>query len=202
MHSEYLFRLFLSITIPLTFAIASPVNAGEATDRIKKTTDKLIDIVTDPELSQPEMYAERSLMIREAVDEVFDWEAFSQRAMARHWKKLSSSEREEFIFLFGQLLERTYMDKTRQYSGQEMVFLNEIIEGEYGIVEAEVVTTEGAEIPVDYRVMKKQGTWFIYDVYVAGISLVNNYRVQFNTIITKSSYEELKKRIESKLKEE
>jgi phospholipid transport system substrate-binding protein len=185
----------------LFFAFPSLVNAGELTDRIKRATDRLIAIVTDPELQSLEMEHKRNIMIRKAVDEIFDWEAFSQRAMARHWRKLSKSEKEEFVYLFGQLLERTYMDKTRQYSGEKMIFLNETIEKKYGIVEAKVITKDGTEIPVNYSAFKKQGEWFIYDVYVAGISLVNNYRVQFNDIITRSSYEELKARLKSKLEE-
>jgi phospholipid transport system substrate-binding protein len=147
------------------------------------------------------MEDKRNMMIREAVDEVFDWEAFSQRSMGRHWGKLSLDEKKEFISLFGQLIERTYIYKTKQYSGESIIFLDEEIDEKYGKLEAKIITENGMEIPVDYRMIIKNGTWFVYDVHIEGVSLVNNYRTQFNNILTKSSYAELKKRLESKLEE-
>lgn len=201
MFSRYLHLLLLWI-LPVHL-IANPltVGAGELTDAVKKTTDKLIEIVLDHSLNAPEMEEQRDRMIREAVDEVFDWEAFSQRAMGRHWKKLTDDEKKEFISLFGQLLERTYMNKTRQYSGESIVFLNEDIDGKYGVLEAKILTENGMEIPVIYSMMKENGAWSVYDVSIEGVSLVNNYRNQFNNILTKSSYKELKNRLESKLEE-
>ena len=111
----------------------------------------------------------------------------------------NKEEKKEFIILFGQLIERTYMDKTRQYSGQKMNFINEEIDGKYGIVDAEVLIKNDTNITIQFRVMKKSETWFIYDVYVEGVSLVNNYRVQFNNILTKSDYGVLVSKLKAKL---
>ncbi len=185
------------------FVMFTPCNvqAGVATDRIKSATDKLIEIVSNHDLDPPEMAEKRARMIREAVDTVFDWAAFSQRALGRHWKKLSREEKEEFIILFGQLIERTYMEKTRQYSGEQMTFLNEKTDEKYGSVEAKVMTNSGSEILIEFRVVNRNGSWFVYDVYVEGVSLVNNYRVQFNNILTKSDYNELLARLKTKLDE-
>lgn len=175
--------------------------AGVATDRIKTATDKLIEILSNHDLDPPEMAGKRAHMIRETVDSVFDWTAFSQRALGRHWRKLTKSEKEEFIPLFGQLIERTYMDKTRQYSNQQMNFISEETDEKYGVVDAEVILKNEANIPIQFRVVKKNETWFIYDVYVKEISLVNNYRTQFNDIMTKSGYDELVSRLKTKLDE-
>lgn len=200
------FKLFnsLSNTILVVLFLFSPtpLSAGEPTERIKATIDKLIEIVTNPQLDAPEMAEKRARMIRSTIDDVFDWAAFSQRTMGRHWRKLTAVQKKEFIEFFGQLLERTYMDKTRHYSGEKMEFLNEDIDGDYGSVEAKVISKNGVEISVEYRIMKRDGIWFVYDVYVEGVSLVNNYRVQFNNIITRSSYEELVRRLKTKLEEE
>ena len=175
--------------------------AGVATDRIKTVTDKLLEIVTNHDLDSPDMAEKRAHMIRGAVDTVFDWQAFSQRAMGRHWRKLSKEEKEEFITLFGQLIERTYMDKTRQYSGQQMKFIDEETDEKYGVVNAEVEMKNEANIAIQFRVLKNNETWFVYDVYVEGVSLVNNYRVQFNNIMTKSGYSELISKLKTKLDE-
>lgn len=194
--------LLLILSIFINFAWPYSAYAGEPTDRIKAATDRLLSIITDPELKAPEVAEKRNRMIRETVDKVFDWEAFSRRALATHWGKRTPEEKKEFISLFGQLLERTYIDKTRQYSGEKVVFLDEHIDGKYGEVKTNVITRNGKKIKVDYRLTKKKGGWFIYDVYVEGISFVNNYRVQFNNIINRSSYEDLVKRLKSKLVEE
>lgn len=193
--------LFFSAVLLFTLLLSCTVLGGEATDRIKATTDKLIEIVTNHELDPPEMAEKRDRMIREAVDMVFDWEAFSQRAMGRHWRKLNKGEREVFIFLFGRLLERTYMDKTRQYSGEQIRFVDEKTDEKYGTVDSIVTTNNGTEVEVKYSVIKRDGTWFVYDVYVEGVSLVNNYRVQFNRIMIKSSFDELLQRLKAKLDE-
>ena len=192
----------LSIAISILLFFTCNAQAGVATDRIKTATDKLIEILTNHDLDPPEMAEKRAHLIRETVDTVFDWNAFSQRALGRHWRKLDKKEKEEFVPLFGQLIERTYMDKTRQYSGQKMNFINEETDEKYGIVDAEVVVKNETNIPIQFRVIKRNETWFIYDVYVEGVSLVNNYRVQFNTILTKSGYKELIARLKTKLEEE
>jgi len=175
--------------------------AGEPTDRIRKTTDKLIEIVTNAEFAEPEKKKERDKAVRAAVDEIFDWEAFSQRALGRHWKKLEADDKIEFIKIFGELLEHTYMDKTSQYSGEKIEYLEEEIDGKYGVVKAMVITKDKKEVAVDYRIQNKSGEWFVYDLNVEGVSLVKNYRIQFNSIIMKSSFDELKKRLYAKVEE-
>ncbi|MFC1838894.1 phospholipid-binding protein MlaC [Thermodesulfobacteriota bacterium] len=194
-------RLFFPSIFLFALLFSCTVLAGEATDRIKATTDKLIEIVTNHELDPPEMENKRYHMIKEAVDMVFDWEAFSQRAIGKHWRKLNREERKEFIFLFGRLIERTYMDKTRKYSGEQIRFVNEKTDKKYGTVEAIVTTKYGMEVEVRYSVIKKNGSWFVYDLHVEGISLGFIYRVQFNSIMITSSYNGLLKRLKTKIDE-
>ena len=201
MFLRYILRLSLPFLLYFFLVIPYAAMAGEPTNRIKTALDKLIEIVTNHELEAAGMEEKRNKMIRGVVDGIFDWEAFSQRALGRHWRNRSSEEKKEFIYLFGQLLERTYMDKTRQYAGEKVSFVGETIEGNYGVVKSLITTKDGAEIPADYRVRKRGNTWYVYDVQVEGVSLVNNYRTQFNDIIMKSSYEELVKRLKAKLEE-
>jgi phospholipid transport system substrate-binding protein len=193
-------RHLLAILILLMFSLT--IKAGEATDRIKAATDKLIEIVSNHDLDPPEMAEKRAKLLRETVDTVFDWSAFSQRALGKNWSTLSQEQKKEFIFYFGQLLERTYMDKTRQYSGEKIVYLDEKIDGKYGVVDAKVTLNSGKDVALEYRVIKPNDKWFVYDVYVEGISLVNNYRSQFTTILSKSGYDELLKRLKTKLDEQ
>jgi len=179
--------------------VACEVSAGVPTDQIRDTTDKIIAIVSDPELKGTQNAPERNSKVRQAVDERFDWEAISRRALARHWKKRTAEEKEKFIILFGQLLERTYLDKVSDYSGQKVSYVGERVEGKYAVVSVKILTTKNEEVSVDYRVRRRGEDWYVYDVSIEGVSLVNNYRVQFNNIIMKSSFEGLLRRLEAKV---
>ncbi|MBW1887896.1 MAG: ABC transporter substrate-binding protein [Deltaproteobacteria bacterium] len=197
---KYLYHMSLLLFLTLTFV--APAMAGDPTNKIKQTTDKIIAILNDPVLKIPDKAAERRRMIHEEVDGLFDWEEFSRRALARHWRKRTDKEKKEFVPLFGKLVERTYMDKVENYSGERVLYTGEKIEGNYGVVNVKVMTNKNEEIDVDYRLKKRDDEWVVYDVSIAGVSLVNNYRVQFNNIIIRSSYKELMKRLREKVAKE
>lgn len=173
--------------------------AGEAIDQIRETSDKIIAILKNPEMKAPEKIAERNRLLRKAVDERFDWEELSRRSLARHWAKRTEQEKKEFVELFGELLESTYMDKVGMYSGEEVLYGDEKVEGEYGVVEIQIVIRNKTAVPVLYRVMKKGNEWLIYDISVEGVSLVNNYRNQFNSIIARHSYDHLVEQLKAKI---
>ncbi len=200
MRTKYISQVILVLS--MVFGVAVPALAGKATEHIKQTTDRILSIVTDPALKTPAKSEERKKLIRKAVDERFDWEEFSRRALARHWKKRTDDEKREFIYLFGKLLERTYISKVESYSGEKVCYLGESIEGSYGVVKVQIVTKKDTVISVDYRVRKKRNDWFVYDVSIEGVSFVKNYRGQFNSILMKSTYQELVKRLKEKVAQE
>jgi phospholipid transport system substrate-binding protein len=191
----------------LVFVVSALSQAGEPTETIRKTADRIIAIVSDPELQTSGKDADekeskvkkRNRMIREVVDEQFDWEEFSRRTLARHWRDRTEQEKKEFIHLFGKLLERTYLDKVEGYSGEKVIYLDEKVDGDYAIVNVKIITEKEMEIPVKYRLKKKGNKWFVYDVVIEGVSLVNNYRTQFNSIIVRYKYEGLINRLRAKV---
>jgi len=198
-------RFYFSICLIFLFIIAgisAPSVAGEPTEKIRQTTDKIIAIVSDQALKSPEKKAERKRLIRLVVDERFNWEEMSRRTLARHWRKRSETEKKEFIDLFGKLLERTYLDKVEGYSGEKVYYENEMIDGKYGIVQVKIVTKKETEIAVMYRVKKKKDDWYVYDISVEGVSLINNYRTQFNSILVRSSFKKLMDKLNAKVGEE
>jgi len=197
MYNVNMKNLILIILSLLLYALTAL--AGEPTDNIKACTDRLLAIVSDASLQAPEMKDKRGQMIMHAIDEVFSWEEFSKRALARNWNNRTPEERKEFVSLFRQLIADTYMEKTYQYSGESITYLDEKFEGDYGKVTSVFNTIKGTQIPVEYRVMKKDGAWRVYDIYIEGVSLVGNYRSQFNDIINGSSYEDLVARLKEKL---
>ena len=178
-----------------------PCFAGAPTDGIKKTTDRILVIVSDPALKGPENKKKRAQLIRQAVDEQFNWEAMTKRSLARHWRERTEGEKKEFIDLFGKLLERTYLDKVGSYSGEKVVYVGETIDGKYGTVTAKILTHSQTEVEVRYRLKETSGEWRVYDISIEGVSLVNNYRKQFNSIILRSSYDDLVAKLREKVAE-
>lgn len=176
--------------------------AGEPTQQVKQTVDKVIDILKDKELKKPEKTKERRAAIRKVVGERFDFEEMSKRSLSIHWKNRTPEERKEFVQLFTDLLERSYIKKIESYTDEKILYTGEDIEGEYSVVKSKVVTKRNLEVPIEYRLLKKNSKWEVYDVVIEGVSLVNNYRTQFNKIIRTDSYEELIKRMKSKQEEE
>jgi phospholipid transport system substrate-binding protein len=179
--------------------MALPVLAADPMDEIKQTTDKMLSIVTNPAFKTPSQTEEREKLIRQAVDERFDWDEMARRSLAIHWAKRTVEERKEFVRLFADLVERTYMKKVEDYSGEKVLYEGETKEGDYASVRVKIVTKRGEDIPVEYRLKKEKEDWFVYDVSIEGVSLVNNYRTQFNSILSQSSYENLVKRLREKV---
>lgn len=190
-HWFFLLLFFLGVTVP--------VLAGEPEEKIKQTTDKILSILTDPALKNPSKEGERRKLIRGAVDEQFDWEEMARRSLARHWNQRTAEEKKEFVRLFADLLERVYMSKVEDYSGEKVQYEGERADGDYAIVKVKIVTKKNTDIHVEYRLKKEGNKWLVYDVSIEGVSLVNNYRAQFNSIISQSSYENLVKKLREKV---
>jgi phospholipid transport system substrate-binding protein len=186
------------LSLFLVGAITVPLLAADPMEAIKQTTDKILSIVTNPALKTPSKTEEREKLLHQAVYERFDWEEVARRSLATHWAKRTAEEKKEFIHLFSELLERTYLKKVEDYSGEKVLYEGETKEGDYATVKVKIITKKEKDIPVEYRLKKEGNHWFIYDVSIEGVSLVNNYRTQFNSILLQSSYEELVKRLREK----
>lgn len=191
------FILFLS-TLLLYYGIVSPAFSGEPQDQLRQTTDKVLAILSDPAFKSPDKAKERREMILRTVDERFDWEEMARRSLGRHWVQRSPEEKQEFVRLFKDLLERVYMDKVEGYSWNKITFEGEQIDGDYATVRVKVFTSKDQTLQVEYRTRKRGNQWLIYDFLVEGVGVVSNYRTQFNDIIVKSSYQELVKRLKTK----
>jgi phospholipid transport system substrate-binding protein len=187
-------------TIPLLlviFGLVTPSVAGEPTDHIRKTTDKMITILNDPALKNK--VDDRRKMLRSTLSERFDWEEMAKRSLASHWQSLTDEEKKEFVPLFTDLLENTYMNRIENYSGDKVTYDAERVKGDYGLVKVTIFTVKQVEIPVVYKMKKKDPEWIIYDVSIEGVSLVNNYRQQFDSIILSSSYQGLVEKLREKV---
>lgn len=194
---KYLFRII--VLFLLIFVLVVPSLAGEPTDQIKQTTDKMIAILNDPALKDPSKAEERRKAIRNVANERFDWTGMAMRSLARHWRERTNEQKKEFVPLFTDLLERTYMKRIENYSGDKVSYDGEKVDGKYSLVKVRIFTDKQIEIPVVYKLKKKGPEWKIYDVSIEGVSLVNNYRKQFDSIILSSSYEGLVEKLREKV---
>jgi phospholipid transport system substrate-binding protein len=173
---------------------AAPGWAGPPTDTVREYTDAVVKVLEDPALKA----ADRRAAVRKLATEAFDVQETARRALGPHWQQRTPAEREEFVGLFADLLERTYIAKIDLYGGERLKFSDEKIDGDTASVRGKVTTKQGADVPVEARMHKKGDRWLIYDVNIEGISLVGNYRAQFDRIIRTSSYAELVKRLRNK----
>ena len=165
--------------------------AGAPTDQLKTSVDQVIRILEDPTLKSESKTQERRVAIRKHADNIFDFEETAKRALGPHWQGLSATDKQEFVSLFADLLERLYLAKIERYSGEKTMYAGDSIDGDLATVKTRFLTKQGTEVPVEYRMLHRGDRWLVYDVVVEGVSLVNNYRARFNKIIQTSSYQEL-----------
>lgn len=181
----------------LMLAAPAAVHAS-VTDGVKKTVDEVVRIVADKELKKPQNENKRRKELKAAVGSIFDYAEMAQRSMGRHWKDRSAAEKKEFAQLFETLLENSYVGKIESYNQEKIVYLKETVDGDNAEVKSKVVTAKRDEFTLDYRLVNKGGKWMVYDVVIEGVSMVSNYRSQFNKIITNQGYGELLKKLRSK----
>ena len=172
-------------------------DAGAPTDQLRASVDQIVKILEDPGLKAEARAQDRRAAIRKEAQTVFDFGETAKRALGRHWQGLSEPDRREFTGLFTDLIERAYISKIERYSGERIAYAGESVEGGLATVRTRFVTKQGTEIPVDYRMQQRGDRWLVYDVAVEGVSLINNYRTQFDKIIQTSSYAELVRKMKA-----
>jgi phospholipid transport system substrate-binding protein len=172
-------------------------DAGAPTDQLRSSVDQMVKVLDDPALKADSRAQDRRAAIRKEAQVVFDFGETAKRALGRHWQGLSEKDRQEFTGLFTDLIERAYISKIERYSGERIAYAGESVEGGLATVRTRFVTKQGTEIPVDYRMQQRGDRWLVYDVMVEGVSLINNYRTQFDKIIQTSSYAELVRKMKA-----
>jgi phospholipid transport system substrate-binding protein len=174
--------------------------AGEPQDKIRQTVDDVLAILDNKKL-EPQ---QRRTQVRQAVLKRFGFEEIAQRSLGQHWRTLTPQQQKEFVELFTDLLERSYINRIESYSGgrQGVRYTKEDISGDNATVDTEIVSGRGESAAVVYRLLHKDNDWKAYDIIIEGVSLVNNYRTQFNNVIMKDSYAGLVKHMRLKLEQE
>jgi phospholipid transport system substrate-binding protein len=165
--------------------------AGQAADQVKQTVDTVLGILRDPSLKGEAKTRERRQKLREAINSRFDFGEMAKRSLGAQWQKRTPEEQKEFVQLFTDLIENAYLDKFESYNGEKVRFLNDRQDRDHAEVSTKIVDNKGEEYSIDYRLHPLNGDWKVADVVIENVSLVNNYRSQFNRVLARSSYAEL-----------
>jgi phospholipid transport system substrate-binding protein len=188
--------LALVLTLAVTFLTGQWASAGQPTDQLRAQIDRVIKTLEDPELKNHPK--ERRAAVRKIANEIFDFSETARRSLGRHWQGRTQGERDEFVQLFSDLLERSYISKIETYGGEKISYVGDAIEGDQSKVQTKLLTKGSGDIPIEYRMHKVGDRWLVYDVVIEGVSLVANYRTQFNKIIQTSSFQELMNKMKNK----
>ena len=182
----------VAAALVVCFSGQSGAVAGGPTEQIRGHVDEMYRLVSNAS----ERSAADQAAVRKVADRMFDWPGMARGALGKHWQERTPSERDEFVRLFAAVFERAYLSKIQLADAAHFTYLGDRVEGEHGTVKTTVTAKNGSVIAVAYRTrVGEGGSWRVYDLDTEGISLVGNYRTQFNSIIARSSYSEVVKRL-------
>jgi phospholipid transport system substrate-binding protein len=179
------------LTGALLLSAVTAASAGPPTEQVRQYSDHVLRILEDTSIEA----GDKRSAVRRVAEQVFDVNETAKRALGTHWQRRTPSEQEEFVQVFAELVERTYINKLDLYGGERLQYTSESIDGGYATVRAKVVTKQGTEVPVEARMHRRGDKWLIYDIAIENVSLVGNYRSQFDRIIRSSSFAELMRRL-------
>lgn len=185
------------MTILLIGAGSLPSSAAVTAD-VKRTVDKVVSIVADENMKKRGNEAKRRAALKSAISTMFDYGEMAKRSLGVNWRGRTQAEQKDFVNLFATLLENSYAGKIESYENQKIVYDKESIDGDYAEVKSRIVTAKRDEYSLDYKLMRQGNRWKVYDVVIEGVSLVSNYRSQFQKIITSQGYGALVKKLRAK----
>lgn len=188
--------LVVLIALALGLVLVRDAGAGTPTDQLRERIDRIVSILDDGSLKADP--AARKAALRSVAGEIFDFTEITKRSLGRHWQSASTAERDELVQLLTALLEKSYMGRIEQYSGERITWVGESVEGDLATVRTHFMTRSGTPIPVDYRLARAGDRWLAYDVSIEGVSLVSNYRAQFTKIIQTSSTQALVEKLRAR----
>jgi phospholipid transport system substrate-binding protein len=187
----------LLATCLLTLSPAA-LRAGVPTDQVRQTADRVLSVLQDSRLKSADKQKERRDQIRQIVASRFDFAEMAKRSLGSNWQKVNNDEQRQFVELFTELLEKSYADQIESYDGEKIVYGRENVSQDQADVDTKILTKKGEQISVNYKLRSAGNDWKVYDVVIENISLVNNFRSQFNRVLANASFAELLKKLQSK----
>ena len=194
---RYHTRVLWTLIVLFMLAPIDGAWAGAPTDQLREGVDRVFKILRDPQMAGDAMAAQRRSAILTAAGSIFDFGEMAKRSLGQHWTARTPAERTQFVTLFTDLIQHSYISKVDQHSKAKMTFRGETIDGDFAAVRTTIPLSNGSEMPLEYRMQNTADRWRVYDISIDGISLVSNYRAQFNKIIRIDSYDVLMAKLKS-----
>jgi phospholipid transport system substrate-binding protein len=184
---RYLTGMMVLVLLALPFVSL----AGEPLDVVKANVTGVLDILRDPKLKGDAGKKVKEQKIQAAADKLFDFVELSKRTLGLNWNKFTAEQRREFVELYKAVLKDAYVDKITAYTDEKVNFTKEVPLAENTVEVQSTVVARTAEVPIYYRVIKRENEWKVYDVVIEGVSLIANYRSQFRDILANNPPETL-----------
>ncbi len=184
--------------LALVLAAAGPAWPQSPTGDMQQYTERVLQLIQDAALREKDTIEALQVAVRKVVIQIFGAPEAARGVLGRHWEALTPAERDDFVQLFAELLEATYIARMESNGGLRVHYVGELVEGDRAEVRARVSTRKGRDLTVDGRLVHRDGRWLVSDVLLEHVSLVGNYRAQFDRIIRKSGYEELVRLVRAK----
>ena len=190
-------RMMWALLPVLLLSSAPAVWAGAPTDQFRGGVDRVFKILRDPELQGDANAARRQASVAKVSEEIFDFGETAKRSLGQHWDARTPAERVEYVRLFTELIQRSYIARVDRYGAEKMVFRGDTIDGDQAVVRTALMLSDGGQMALDYKMHHTSDRWQVYDINIEGVSLVANYRAQFNKVIRSESYGALIARLKS-----
>jgi len=190
-------RLSLVLTATILLTSLNAAWSSEPTDTVQGAIQRVFD-TSSVEKIKTAPAAERQAQIRQVAESLFDFRDMARRSLGPRFEELGAADQDEFVQLFTNLIAASYMGKVEAYAGEPIQYLDETVNGTDARVASRLVTTKGSQVNVDYRLHRADNRWTVYDVVIDGVSLVENYRMQFSRLIQRTSFAELLKTLRAK----
>jgi len=190
--------VLVSVIVLLQFVVPGELRAGAPTDQVRQTADQVLTLLQDGRFKGADKESQRRDRLRQIIGNRFDFPEMAKRSLGANWRRISAAEQGRFVELFTELLEKSYADQIESYDGEKIVYGREKVARDQAEVDSKIITKKGSQVTLDYKLRSAAGDWKVYDVVIENVSLVNNYRAQFNRILAKSTFGELLRRLEAK----
>jgi len=192
-------KLLIGLNLLVLSMVPIQVHADSALDTIKSRVNQVLVVLRDPALKSESAKELKKKRLRLIFDNTFEYVELSKSTLSRNWDKLKPDQQKEFMQLYKALLEKVYMDTILSYKDQEVVIGKERALGENRVEVDTKLISGSTETPINFRMISKSSEWWVYDFVVENISVVANYRSQFNRILTKESPESMLEVIRQKV---
>ena len=179
-------------------SVAATVTAGVPGDEMRAVVENVMAILQDPNLKGPEKQKDRRSKLKAVINPKFDFAEMAKRSLGSQWQRSSPEQQKQFVDLFTELVEGAYLDGIESYNGEKVIVTKDTQDKTFADVSSKITTKKGEEFAVEYKLHQAEGAWKVYDVVLENVSVINNYRSQFNRVIAKSSFEDLLSKMKEK----